>query len=167
MNFLAEAGVRRRHGVRPRRLYFSRDAWGEGHNAKHDRPARKDDIGEFLCGLVWLVQGADPEWWTAPADAPLRLALAVEAEWGALGSLDIDNEYHEYVVAEDFAKLLQVRAETRLLLTCTDDAHLAGFSRMLSRLRVRSGLPEGAACVWWWDRDAEWRQIGRPRILRP
>jgi hypothetical protein len=166
-NFLAEAGARRNLNVQPRRLYFSRDQRGQGHNAKKDRPARTDDAGEFLCDLVWYRYGADENWWRAPASEPLQLDLAVEAEWGALGRLDVDNEYHEFVVAEDFCKLLHVDAKARLFLTDTDDAHRSSFCTMLSVLRRRSGLRRGSICVWIWDREASWRQIGRPAVFYP
>ncbi len=166
LNALADIGRDRNFYIEPTRLYFSRDARGQGHNSKYDKPRwQGDDTSEFMTDLTWWYSCQDLPWWDLPLGAALQLDLVVESEWGWMEGRNYD--HHIEVVAADFCKLLFSRADHRLLLTSCSNADKERFLNSLQRLRARSGLSPHEVCVWLWDDKATWSHMIEPTVVYP
>ena len=120
-----------------------------------------------MVDMTWWNKGDDEEflWWKKSDKEHLACKLAVESEWGWYENQNLD--YHFEQIFIDYAKLLILRAEGRLLITSCPRDHQKELKEKLSLLRRRAGLNEGEVCVWLWDWDAKWEAITQPSVSFP
>jgi hypothetical protein len=86
--------------------------------------AKDHDQGEWLLDLIWMLP--NDEW---------RIVLAVESEWGQPCSPNTEAwEKLEKMIAEDFGKLLSIKARHKLF--CFRTTNHVGADRILQRLRL-------------------------------
>jgi len=123
------------------------------------------DSGEFMVDMAWWPPGTLAPWWDQPSSIDLTCELAIESEWGAKEGSDFHS--HAGTVANDYLKILSIRAQHRLLLTSCRDADRPRFIQVLKTLRERAGLPAGSVCVWLWRDSDRWAQIYSPVAMTP